>query len=286
MPFENQTSTEQLAQLDHDENAERIAIKENPDQQKYNKLIDIARDTVETLTANFDDILIRNRAIVAKTKNRISKLEQQKSEETNERRAEFYTQPIANAKRTLRTQEAFVEFARIPTVEDVVYRYDVVDWFPKKVKEVVPDNLPLVFHGTSNFGQLREIIRTNGLFTPEERGESMTSFAVQIDVGAKSNVSVPCNFAEPHRYWMPYGAIFSFMPKPEEINNVNQTKDSTEVFGGVNGVNFRQEPERLYGIITTPENIEQVQTWCEEYGLDKNKVMTHQDFIESIAKYK
>lgn len=243
----------------------------------------LAAKIVEREKNNFNRIVSNNIDMVNKTKSRIDNLEQ-KANGGDNRFTEVYTQPIIDAKRTLRIQEAKVEFARLPSEEDVEYRLKVVKWFPKKVREAVPDDLPLVFHGTNNIGVVRQIIKDSGLLTPDQRGESMTSFATQIDVGAKTDIRVPCEFAEPNYYWMPYGAIFVFLPKPDEVDKVINTGNSTEVFNGVDGVNFKQEPERLFGIITSPENIEQVQGWCKEYGLDSSKVMTHDGFIESIGE--
>ena len=243
----------------------------------------LAMDIVKRGKERFKETVSQNINMVNGTKDRIDRLEQ-KIEERDDRRTEMYVRQLADAKRILRIQEAKVEFARLPFEKDVEYRLKVIKWFPKKVKENVPDDLPLVFHGVSNIGEIKQIIKTNGLLTPDQRGESMTSFATQIDVGAKTNVQVPCEFAEPNYYWMPYGGIFAFLPKPEEVDKVNKTGDSTEVFGGVDGVNFKQEPERLLGIITSPENIEKIKGWCKEYGLDSSKVMTHDSFIESVGK--
>lgn len=241
----------------------------------------VAKNIVEQTTKKFDSRLQKNNELVNQTKARISQLEKSLSDNNgDERIIKIITQQITDTKRTLRIREAEVEFARIPNAEDVDRRINLQDWFPEQVKESIPDDLPLVFHGSSNLGQIKEILRSNGLSTPEQRGESMASFAVQIDVGAKTNINTPCKFAESNHYWMPYGAIFAFMPKPEEIEKVNNTGESTEVFGGVDGVNFKTEPERLYGIITTSENIDRFQKWCEEYGLDKDKVLTHEAFIE------
>jgi hypothetical protein len=243
-----------------------------------------AMTIVKDERTRFDEIVFRNRSILDKTRERVDELEQKKKGEKDIYQAERYTRQIVDVNRTLRIHEARVKFARLPFEKDVEYRLKIIKWFPKKIKEIVPDNLPLVFHGVNNIGQVRQIIKTEGLLIPDQRGESYTSFATQIDVGAKTNVRVPCEFAESNHYWMPYGAIFAFLPKPEEYNEVNKTGDGTEVFGGVDGVNFKEEPNRLFGIITSPENIEQIQGWCKEYGLDSSKVMTHDGFVESIAK--
>lgn len=224
--------------------------------------------------------------LVKKTKSKIAEYELKISSPESERHAEVYARQLADAKRSLRIQSQFVEFMRFPyPKEDVEYRLRILSEFAKKVKDLVPDNLPLVFHGTSNIGTVREIIKTNGLFTPEQKGESAGSTANAVDVTTKANIQVSCDFAEPGiSSYMPYGAIFVFFPKDEEIAAVNASFKSTQVMGGVDGVNFKQEPNRLYGIITTPENITRIQEWCEQYGLDKSKVLTHSDFLEQMIK--
>lgn len=216
------------------------------------------------------------------TQNRINTLLQKLETEKTDRLIQLYIQQLADAKRILRIQESYVEFMRIPeSDEDSKYRLRIIKEFSDQVRDSVPSELPLVFHGTNNIGTVREIIKSNGLLTPEQKGESTTSFAVQIDVTSRSNVRVSCEFAEPGvEKFMPYGAIFAFLPKPEEVEKVNDTGESSEVFNGVDGVNFNQEPDRLCAIITTPENITRVQEWCEEYGLDGNKVLTHDGFLE------
>lgn len=246
------------------------------------RILTPSEQTVERTRADFDNIIARNTQLVDRTKTRIQNLEQRRAAETDEWRIERFDQMITDANRALRNQESLIEFARIPTAEDLDYRLEVKRHFPNLIREAVPDDLPLVFHGSSNIGTIRDIIRTNGLLTPEQRGESMTSFATQIDVTAKTNINTSCDFADPSFPYMPYGAIFAFMPRPEEVDLVNRTGDSSEVFGGVAGVNFKTEPERLYGIITTPENIDRIQTWCRESGLDDSKVFTHADFLASM----
>lgn len=246
-----------------------------------------AERAVQEAEEHFTKIMTNNHAVLEKTRQSLEKLERKKEAETDEWRAERYAQQIRDRQRVLRMQEALVEFARVPTVEDVEYRAQVKQEFAQLVREAVPDELPLVFHGTNNLGNVRQIIRTHGLLTPEQRGESMTSFANLVDVTAKNNIQTSCDFAESGSYWMPYGAIFAFMPKPEELGIVRETEANrnSEVSGGVDGVDFKVQPERLYGIITTPENISRIREWCEEEGLDANKVVTHGDFLARMMDF-
>lgn len=252
------------------------------------RFIGAAEKVVRETEANFEKIISRNEGLVEKTRDGIAKLEEKMAAESDEWRAERYAQQIRDRQRTLRVQEGWVEFARVPTVEDVEYRMRMRQDFAEQVREAVPDDLHPVFHGSNNLGIVHQIIQTRGLKTPDQRGESMTSFANQVDVTTKADIQTSCDFAEFNSYWMPYGAIFAFLPKPEEEEAVREDEmaGSSEVFGGVDGVDFKEQPERLLGIITTPENISKLQEWCDEAGLDASKVLTHGDFIKSMQELK
>ncbi len=247
-----------------------------------------AEKVVRETEVSFEKIISRNEGLVEKTRDGIVKLEEKMAAESDEWRAEKYAQQIRDRQRVLRVQEGWVEFARVPTVEDVEYRMRMRKNFAGQVREAVPDDLHPVFHGSNNLGIVRQIIRTQGLKTPDQRGESMTSFANQVDVTTKADIQTSCDFAESNSYWMPYGAIFAFLPKPEEEAAVREDEiaGSSEVFGGVDGVDFKEQPERLLGIITTPENLNKLRGWCDEAGLDASKVLTHGDFIKLMQKLK
>ena len=51
-------------------------------------------------------------------------------------------------------------------------------------------------------------------------------------------------------------------------------------------VNFKQEPNRLYGIITTPENIERVSQWAKVSGVDLSKIHDFDEFAKLFEKQK
>ena len=197
---------------------------------------------------------------------------------------------LNDAKRNLRIFQSIYEYMRPNIEEDVEKRIKILKEFPSVVDKNIPDDIPLVFHGTKNIGTVLQIIKTGGLLTPEQKGESFTTFASQIDVTYKNDIHVSCDFAEPGILdsYLPYGAIFAFTPLDEEIDNVIRTK-GTEVKGGVDGVKFTDEPDRLFSIITTLENKQKIEEWCEEYGWPVGKVTTHEEFIEkckSIYKVK
>lgn len=177
--------------------------------------------------------------------------------------------------------KAEVDYSRDNTFDDVNNRLNILNNYSAIVRESISDKVPVVFHGVANIGVVLEIIRSGGLFTPDERDVDMTSFASQIDVTYKDNIDVTLEFAEPGvNSFMPYGAIFVFRPLDDEVEKVISTGGSTEVMGGVKGVNFIQEPDRLIGIITTEENIELLQNSCSDSKIDSTKVVTHDTFLK------
>lgn len=213
------------------------------------------------------------------------KLEQAKLEE-DEDDVEKYQRKLNEMLVLLRFHESHVKYMRPEIIEDSKERLNIFSEFPKMVKNLIPDNIPIVFHGTNNIGIVLEIIKSGGLLTPEERNVGYRSQATQIDVTYKNNIRVSCEFAEPGiDKFMPYGAIFVFTPLETEVEKVIKTVGS-EVFGGVAGVNFKENPSRLIGIITTTESKPIIQQCCIENGWDYEKVFTHNEFISKcIEKY-
>ena len=195
------------------------------------------------------------------------------------RKIDFYTKRINSVFGNINNMKSLLACMRLNTEKDLQERYKIRTTFSKQVNESIPDDVPIVFHGNNNIEIVKQIITSRGLYTPEERGADFKSFATQIDVTAKSNIGVSLEFADSSiNTFLPYGAIFAFYPKEHEFANVLKTGDSTEVFGGVESVNFSEE--RFVGIISTEENIEDLKSCMENNNLDSNKIFTHQQFID------
>lgn len=181
----------------------------------------------------------------------------------------------------LKDDETRIEFIRENNELDLEERNQIRKTFSNKVKQIIPDGTPIVFHGNRNIGMVREIIKTGGLFTPDQRGINQQSCATKVDVTYKNNIQTSCEFAEPGiDSFMPYGAIFVFTPLESEYEKVINTGENSEVAGGIDGVNFREKPERLIAIITTDESKDNISSWCNQYGWDASKVYNHYEFIE------
>ena len=201
-----------------------------------------------------------------------------KSNET--RKAEVYGSRVEKIKRRINELENQLSYMREDIPEDLEERKNIRQSFSKQVAEIIPDGIPMVFHGNNDIATIYEILKSGGLKTPEERGVDFKSFATQIDVANKHDIHVPVEFADPGiDSARPYGAIFAFYPKKDEIYKGLENFGS-EVPGGVQSIDFKEDDDRFVGIITTEENKERIQKWLQEFGMDYKKIFTHLEFIE------
>ena len=201
-----------------------------------------------------------------------------KSNET--RKAEVYGSRVEKIKRRINELENQLSYMREDIPEDLEERKKIRQSFSNQVAEIIPDGIPMVFHGNNDIATIYEILKSGGLKTPEERGVDFKSFATQIDVANKHDIHVPVEFADPGiDSARPYGAIFAFFPKKDEIYKGLENFGS-EVPGGVQSIDFKEDDDRFVGIITTEENKERIQKWLQEFGMDYKKIFTHLEFIE------
>jgi hypothetical protein len=234
----------------------------------------------------FEKLLMHRKNLISERIKVINDLKSQILVTQNERTLVRLNRLLKDSERILRHHKNIIEYMRLPKNDkDKVYRRNVGEKFATIIKQTIPDNFPIVFHGTGYIGTVKQIIKSGGLFTPEEKGESPTSFAMLIDVTYKNNIKTSLQFADTTEPYMPYGALFAFSPQDNEIDHVISTGESGEVLNGVNGVNFRNNPDRLYAIITTPENIDRVKKWCADYGWDEEKVFSHNGFVKHIKNF-
>ena len=196
------------------------------------------------------------------------------------RNVEIYGSRIEKIKKIINSLENQLLYMRDDTPEDLEERKSIRQSFSEQVAEIIPDGVPMVFHGNNDIATIYEILKSGGLRTPEERGEDFKSFATQIDVANKYDIHVPVEFAEPGiESGRPYGAIFVFYPKKDERYK-GLGRFGSEVPGGVQSIDFREEDDRFIGVISTQENKERIQKWLQEFGMDDKKIFTHSEFIE------
>lgn len=196
------------------------------------------------------------------------------------RKAEVYGSRVEKIKRRINELENQLSYMREDIPGDLEERKKIRQSFSKRVAEIIPDGVPMVFHGNNDIATIYEILKSGGLKTPEERGVDFKSFATQIDVANKHDIHVPIEFADPGiESARPYGAIFAFYPKKDEIYK-GLGNFGSEVPGGVQSIDFKEDDDRFVGVITTEENKERIQKWLQEFGMDDKKIFTHSEFIE------
>lgn len=255
----------------------------------------LQREIAQTRYAGLYALLERNQTIMLENKKMYVRknLESQKNSLTkyktmydeaiksNEtRKVAVYGSRVEKIKRRINELENQLSYMREDIPEDLEERKKIRQTFSKQVAKVIPDGIPMVFHGNNDIAAIYEILKTGGLKTPEERGVDFKSFATQIAVANKHDIHVPVEFADPGiDSARPYGAIFAFYPKKDEIYKGLENFGS-EVPGGVQAIDFKEDDDRFVGIITTEENKERIQKWLQEFGMDYKKIFTHLEFIE------
>ena len=174
-----------------------------------------------------------------------------------------------------------LSFLRPVSDEDKAYRLRQYNEFPKLINQNVPEDLHLCFHGCP-IDAAMHIIEDGEISSSVDRIGAETSYDVsgQVSVTTKDNIYITVEgYSGLTEMEYPAGCIFAIMPKDED-----EIKSSESLLIG--NVNFKENPERLYSIITTPENIERVSKWAEQSGIDLSKIHTYDDFIKSFDKDK
>lgn len=173
-----------------------------------------------------------------------------------------------------------LEFYRPSTPEAEEYKKNILNTYNKQICAAIPNDLHLLFHGTTIYSA-RDIIEAKGISSPGERGEesNITSDG-EIWVTSKYSAggihtSLSYAFLENSSKYMPSGCIFV----------LKTDKETERKAGGLlraKSVSFEKNPEVLFSIITTPENLIMVKGWCEKSGIDANKVQDYESFLQMI----
>ncbi len=229
----------------------------------------------------FDNRLIKSREYVDGAKNRLEALKLQLGEvdvENNVRLRIAYTSVLIKEHALLQDKNR-LEFLRKPDQEDIAYRLDVFENWPEKVAEKVPNDLPLRFHGCSIYAA-RAILVSGEVSSSVDRLGFETSHDVAggISVTAAKDVRISTESytgLSVENMCLPAGCIFVFLPKDEEDERAGNSFS-------MGNVSFKDDPGRLFSIITTPENLSRVTEWANAAGISSNKI---EDFTSFLAKF-
>ena len=167
-----------------------------------------------------------------------------------------------------------LQFIRPANIEDIEYRTRQYKEFSEIIEEFLPDDLPLRFHGCPIYNA-KKIIESGEISASSDRVGFNTSYDVTGQISVTTKYSLPITVQSyaglMGNYNMPAGCIFVVLPKDD-----NDRESGESLLMG--NVNFKEEPSRLYAIITTPENINMVSKWCKENNVDSGKVYDYDSF--------
>ncbi len=174
-----------------------------------------------------------------------------------------------------------LRFLRPANDADIAYRQRQSNDFADKVSELVPDDLPLRFHGTPIYGA-EKIIASGEIVSFQDRlgVNSSQDDAVQIYITSKDSLYITSQgFADlTPNFNLPAGCIFVVTPK-------DLADEEAGRFMHMSNVYFKDDPDRLVAVISTPENIPSLQTWLSQGGLSPSKAIDFDGFVRDIDRF-
>lgn len=233
------------------------------------------------------EILLRNKELarqrLERTTEKYNKLKSDSTIDKKEARLEIARKAVNRNKNALIQIENQLVFLRPSNQEDIDYRLKQYSEFSKKIKESIPDDLYLCFHGCPIY-TARQIIEDGEISSSVDRLGIETSYDVsdQVSVTTKNSIEITVHSYTglTDNYNLPAGCIFVLLPKDEsEIS-------SSEISLHIGNVSFKENPERLYAIITTPENIARLTEWGQKANIDLTKIQDFEGFLQKIIKQK
>jgi hypothetical protein len=173
-----------------------------------------------------------------------------------------------------------MEFLREPTNEDREYRFDILDNWPRKVSKTVPSNLPLRFHGCPIY-TAKKILYVGGLSASSDRLGFDTSYDAsgQVSVSTAENIEITTRSytdLSAENFTLPAGVIFVLIPK----NELDAQASASLLMGNVN---FKESPNRLFAIVSTPENTERLKEWAKWASVPESKINTFDSFLKRFV---
>lgn len=177
-------------------------------------------------------------------------------------------------------QKLLIDYIRPNTEADIEYRNDMFVNYNDKLKEVLSPNLDLRFHGSPIYNS-EQIIKSKSISSTADRFDGYIS---STDRAGEISVSDINTFGETtltfysgmtdYKRNLPCGCIFAVTPKDEADAHLDVNL--------MHSINFEENPEQLFGIFTSPENIEQVKKWMKEAELNPDIVYTFEQMLEVV----
>lgn len=176
-----------------------------------------------------------------------------------------------------------MKYMRPNTKEDIAERQEMYANFAKKVASVDPQGvLDLRIHATT-LASTEEILKSGGIISSVDRTNGFmesTNLSNEISVGKINEVQYSVDFwmdSNAYSESKPCGCMFFVQPQTQEEANMISGRQMHNVY-------FNHHPEQLKAIVTTSENIEKVQQWCRESGINMDIVHTFKSFPQVVER--
>ena len=174
------------------------------------------------------------------------------------------------------------DYIRQNTQEDIDYRERQYVEFPDKLKAVLPPDFDLRFHSTS-IGFTKQILESKSISSTPFRFDGYIKNSDGIDNISASNredISRTIHFYAglgEYKRCLPAGCVFALLPKDQDDIKMSSRNE-------MGRIDFSHNPQQLFGIFTTPENIKRVKEWMREAELDPELVYTYEEFLHAVEE--
>lgn len=182
-------------------------------------------------------------------------------------------------KHSLDEAKLTLKFIRPNSQQDIKYRDEQCETFANKLQMVLSPNFDLRFHGTPIYFA-EQIIKSGIISSTADRYDGYiksTDKEGEISASDKDTIGRTINyFSDMTAYQraLPSGCIFALLPKDKD--------DATYGPSLMHSVDLRKNPGQLFGVFTTPENIERVKEWMNEAEFNPNLVYTFEEFLKAV----
>ncbi len=178
-----------------------------------------------------------------------------------------------------------LRYLRPYQASDVSYRKKMFDMFPFWATENISDNMRLAFHGTT-LANTERILNSKRIVSGKDRwsihtsGDSAGEFSVSTKDFLEISMHYHMDLVETYKdyeWFVPSGCLFVLQLDESEYQFAKEEQRAHNVQLGKN-------PEKLYAIITTPENQKKVKWWMQKNNFSPDKVLDFDGFREKIEQ--
>lgn len=182
---------------------------------------------------------------------------------------------------TLQQYEELNTLLRKPNEDDIAYRVHHSQQFPQKIIDNLSHDDMLCFHGTTILGA-KNILLSSSISSGADRFGRATSFDPPGKISVTNKDTAETSIRQYMRltdnFCYPAGCLFVVTAKNKE------EYDNLPSGWMIDNVDFKENPDRLVAVITTPENIARVRNWAKEGGIKTSKIMDFDDFINQYQQ--